>query len=62
MTGCLWLMLTLVTAPVSAEPAMGRGARVEQLIARGTAYRNADLNVAAFDDREPAPMAIAQRA
>ena len=28
----------------------------------GTAYRNADLDVAAFDDREPAPLAIAQRA
>lgn len=28
----------------------------------GTAYRNADLDVAAFDDREPGPLAIAQRA
>ena len=28
----------------------------------GTAYRNADLDVGAFDDSEPPPLAIAQRA
>ncbi len=28
----------------------------------GTAYRNADVDVAAFDDREPDPLGIAQRA
>jgi Lon protease-like protein len=28
----------------------------------GTAYRNGDLDVAAFDDREPPPLALAERA